>query len=153
MLNKRLQQQITNKFQRLHYIKLDQDTFQLIVFTDSSFANNKNMLLQIGYVICFVDIASKRNIIYQFFIKCKQVTRSVLAVQLYEKVYRFDIEIVIKATIKKIFRYAILLILYTNSKLFYNCLEKFNNIQEKQLIVYVMSLCQLYKQQMITERK
>ena len=45
MLNKRLQWQITNKFQRLRYITLDRDILQLVVFIDSLFANNKNMLL------------------------------------------------------------------------------------------------------------
>ena len=45
ILNKRLQWQITNKSRRLRYIKLDQDTLQLVVFTDSLFANNKNIVM------------------------------------------------------------------------------------------------------------
>ena len=55
---------MTNKSQSLHYIQLDQDTLQLVVFMDSSYANNKDMSLQIGYVICLVDDTSKANIIH-----------------------------------------------------------------------------------------
>lgn len=51
MLNQRLEWQITNKSQGLHYIKLNQDKLQLVIFTDFLFANNKNMILQINYVI------------------------------------------------------------------------------------------------------
>ena len=35
LLNKQLQWQITNKSRGLRYVKLDQDTLQLVVFTDS----------------------------------------------------------------------------------------------------------------------
>ena len=52
MLNKRLQWQITNKYQGFRYIKSNQETLQLVVFSNFLFANNKDMLLQIGYVIC-----------------------------------------------------------------------------------------------------
>ena len=42
--------------------------------------------------------------------------------------YKFDIEIVSKAIIRKIIRLAILLILYINSKFLLNCLIKLNTI-------------------------
>ena len=70
-LNKRLQLQITNKSRGLRYIKLDQNTLELVVFTNSSFANNKDMSSQIGYIICLADATNKMNIIYWFSIKCK----------------------------------------------------------------------------------
>lgn len=57
----------------------------------------------------------------------------------------FNIGIVIKGTLRKILRFAISLILYTNLKSLYNCLIKLRTIQEKQLIIDVISLYQLYK--------
>lgn len=65
LLNKRLQWQINNNSRGLRYVKLDQDTLQLVVFTDSSFANNKDMSSQIGYVICLADATNKANIIHE----------------------------------------------------------------------------------------
>lgn len=68
-------------------------------------------------------------------------------------VHGFDIGVVIKAMLKKIFGSVVLLILCTDSKSLYNCLVKSGITQEKQLIVDVISLRQSYKQQKITEGK
>jgi hypothetical protein len=54
-LNKRLQWQIDNHSRDLKYVKLDSTTLQLMIFTNSSFANNRDLFSQIDYVICFVD--------------------------------------------------------------------------------------------------
>lgn len=45
-------------------IKLDKNTYQLVVFTDFSFTNNKDILYWIRYVVYLVDITNKANIIY-----------------------------------------------------------------------------------------
>ncbi len=140
LLNKNSQWQITNKSRGLHYIKLDQNRLQLVVFTDSSFVNNKDMSLQIGYVICLADATSKANIIHWSSIKCKRVTHSVLAAELYRMAYGFDIRAVIKATLGKILGSTVLLILCTDSKSLYDCLVKLGTTQEKRLMVNVMSL-------------
>lgn len=65
----------------------------------------------------------------------------------------FVIGAVIKATLRKILGSAVLLVLYTNSKLLYNYLVKLGITQEKHLMVDVMSLHQLYKLHEITEVK
>ena len=59
--------------------------------------------------------------------------------------YEFNIKAVIKAKLKKILRSAILLVLYINLKFLYKYLYKLSIIQEKQLIVDLMNLRQLYK--------
>ena len=46
------------------YIKLDINTLRLFIFTDALFINNKNLLLQIGYILVLVDITNKANIVY-----------------------------------------------------------------------------------------
>ena len=102
LLNKRLQWQITNKSRELRYVKLDRDTLQLVVFTDSSFANNKDLSSQISYVIYLANATNKANIIHWSSIKCKRLTRIVLVAELYAIAHGFDIGAVIKATLGKI---------------------------------------------------
>jgi hypothetical protein len=50
-LNKRLDWQIKNPNRGLTFVKLDVNTLQLVAFTDASFANNKDLSSQIGYVL------------------------------------------------------------------------------------------------------
>ena len=111
------------------------------------------MSSQIGYVICLADATNKVNIIYWSLIKCKRVTHSVLAAKLYGMAYGFEIGAVIKATLGKILRSAIPLVLCTDSKFLYKCLVKLGTTQEKQLMVDVMSLRQSYERREITEVK
>ena len=65
----------------------------------------------------------------------------------------FDIGAIIKATPGKILRSAILLILWIELKSLYNYFIKLDTIQEKQLMIDVMSLCQSYEQRKITKIK
>jgi hypothetical protein len=73
-----------------------------MVFIDASFANNRDLLSQIGFVIVLTDRNQDVNILYWSSIKCKRVTRSVLASKLYALAYGFDIGAAIKLIIQKI---------------------------------------------------
>ena len=72
------------------------------MFTDSLFTNNKDLLSQIGFVIALADLTNKANIIHWSSIKCKRVTRSVLALELYAMAHRFNIRAILKSIIKKL---------------------------------------------------
>ena len=54
--------------------------------------------------------------------------------------YSFDIVIVIKLTIDKMLSITTLLILYTDSKLLFNCLVRLSTIQKKCLIIDIIYL-------------
>ena len=73
-----------------------------MVFTDASFANNADNTLQIGFVIAIADNSGSVNIVYWSSIKCKRVTRLVLAFKLYAIAYGFNYGTVLKSIIKKI---------------------------------------------------
>ena len=152
-LNKRLQWQIDNPLHRLRFVQLDIKSLKLIVFTDSSFANNQDLSSQMGFVIVLADKNNRANILHWSLIKCKRVTHSVLASELYAMTYRFDIAAAIKSTIKKILQIQLLIILCTDSKSLYDCLVKLGTTQEKRLMVDLMCLRQLYKRHKIAEIK
>jgi hypothetical protein len=50
---------------------LDMSSLSLLVFTDASFTNNKDLLLQIGFVIALTDRNQFINILHWSLIKCK----------------------------------------------------------------------------------
>ena len=121
---------------------------------DASFANNRDLLSQIGFVIILIDCNQDINILYWSLIKCKQVTRSVLASKLYVLAHGFNIAAIIRLIIQKILQSEQLpLVLYTDSKSLYNCLVKLGTTQEKRLIVDLICLCQAYKRHKIIKVK
>ena len=152
-LNKRLQWQIDNSSRGLRFVKLDKNSLKLVVFTDASFANNADNTSQISFIITLADKNNNTNIIHWSSIKCKRVTRSVLASELYGIAHSFDHGAVIKATIKNITRTSIPLILCTDSKSLYDCLVKLGTTQEKRLMVDLMCLRQSYERRIIAEIK
>ena len=82
------------------YVKLDINTLHLLMSTDALFTNNKDLLLQIGYILVLADIINKANIVYWSLIKCKRVTRSVLALELYAMAHGFNISAAIKLIVE-----------------------------------------------------
>lgn len=151
MLNKRIEWQMNNPTRGLKYVTLDKESTQLLVFTDSFFANNIDTSSQIGFIIVLVDKNKKANLIHWSSIKCKRITRSVLAAELYGIVHGFDIGVAIKLTLDMILSTTVPLILCTDSKSLYECLVKLGTTQEKRLTVDLMSLRKSYERRLITE--
>jgi hypothetical protein len=150
-LNKRLQWQLENSTRGLNYVPLDSQTLRLIVFTDASFANNKDLSSQIGYVVVLADSTNRANVIHWSSTKCKRVTRSVLASELYAMGHGFDIGATLKSSIELILKIDLPLIICTDSKSLYECLVKLGTTQEKRLMIDIMCLRQSYERREITE--
>jgi hypothetical protein len=121
-----------------------------VIFTNSSFVNNNDLSSQIDYVICLTD-ATHANIIHWFSIKCKRVTRNVLAVELFVMIHDFDVHSILKSIFIKMLIIDISLILITDSKILYDFLIRLNFTIEKRLMIDVMILRQFYERREITE--
>jgi len=153
-LNKRLAWQTENATRGLRFVPLNlaTDSLRLLVFTDSSFANNPDYSSQIGYVIVLADNKDQANILHWSSVKCKRITRSVLASELYGMAHGFDTGIAIKTTVEKILGLEKLpLAVYTDSKSLYECLVKLGTTQEKRLMVDILCLRQAYERRQIME--
>lgn len=74
----------------LRYGKAELSTAEVHVFTDTSFATNIDLSSQLGYVILLVDKSRNCSILSWSSSKCKRVTRSVLAAELYALAHGFD---------------------------------------------------------------
>ena len=106
-------------------------------------------------MIILIDGNNRANIIHWSSIKCKRITRSVLASGLYAMAHGFDTGAAIKATVEKILQLQkpLPLILCTDSKSLYHCLVKLGTTQEKRLMVDLMCLRQSYERREIAEIK
>ncbi|KIM99826.1 hypothetical protein OIDMADRAFT_66146, partial [Oidiodendron maius Zn] len=143
--------QLDNPTRGLRSIRLDIQSLKLMIFTDASFANNQELFSQIGFVILLADKRNRANILHWSSIKCKRVTRSLLASELYAMAHGLDIAPAIKSTIEATLQIRFPLILCADSKSLYDCLVKLGTTQEKRLMVDLMCLRQSYERREITE--
>jgi hypothetical protein len=163
-LNVRIQWQIDNPDRGLIFVPLKLEEAKLFIFTDGSFANNKDLSSQLGFIIVLAnehrtgeghDFEIYGNIIHWNSIKCKRVTRSVLASELYGMVNGFDNTIAISTTLQQIVRTLNLpqipVIVCSDSRSLYDCLVKLGTTNEKRLMIDIMSLRESYEKREITE--
>jgi hypothetical protein len=169
LLNKRLQWQIDNTDRGINYIPLDLATAKLFVFVDGSFANNKDLSSQIGYLIVLANETSgtvestfkfKGNLIHWSSTKSKRVTRSVLASEIYGMVGGVDMAIAISSTVNMIKRQLtqnsdlqanIQIVICTDSYSLYECLVRLGTTKEKRLMIDIMALRQSYERRELQE--
>jgi hypothetical protein len=162
-LNKRLQWQIDNIGRGLQYIPLELESARLYVFVDGSFANNKDLSSQIGFVIILGNEASQTenefrlngNLVHWSSTKSKRVTRSTLASEIYGMVAGTDIAFAISTTLKmvtdKLGVGRIPTIVCTDSYSLYECLVKLGTTKEKRLMIDIMALRQSYERRELYE--
>ena len=110
-LNSRINWQIDHKDRGLRFIPIDLATAKVMVFTDGSFANNRDLSSQIGFAIMLVNESQadnsfkiNGNLLHWSSTKCKRVTRSVLASEIYGMVAGFDIAFVLTATLETVMK-------------------------------------------------
>jgi hypothetical protein len=143
-------------------VPLDLSTAKLYVFVDASFANNKDLSSQIGYVIVLGNEAAGKgefqltgNIIHWSSTKCKRVTRAVLASELYAMAAGVDIAISISTTLAMIAHRLKLsnipTILCTDSFSLYECIVKLGTTKEKRLMIDIMAIRQSYERRELSE--
>ncbi|KAK1989923.1 hypothetical protein LX36DRAFT_695501 [Colletotrichum falcatum] len=147
---------------RLRFQPLDLTTAKLYVFVDGLFANNSDLTSQLGFIVILANEQSNNNepteqtpgdtgsftvngnIVHFSSTKCKRVTRSVLASEIYAMVAGADIAYVISTTLAMItdrLGYPrILTVIYTDLYSLYECLVKLSTTKEKRLMINIMAL-------------
>ena len=167
-LNTRLQWQMDNLDRGLRYIPVDLRTAKLMVFVDGSFANNRDLSSQLGFLLTLVNevvngdnngekekFTARGNILHWSSTKCKRVTRSTLASEVYGMMGGFDYGVTITSTLKQITErlkmQKIPLILCTDSYSLYECIVRMGTTKEKRLMIDIMALRESYERREITE--
>ena len=140
---------------------IDFKSAKLLVFIDSLFANNSNLISQISFIVVLVNkqiiedrmLALKGNLLHQLSTKCRRVTRSVLVSKIYVIVTGFDLSYMLLITLrivtKELNLLVIPLILYIDSFSLYKYFVKLGTTLKKRLIIDILVLQQLYEYQEI----
>jgi hypothetical protein len=118
---------------------------------DSSFANNKDHSSQIGYVIALADSSNNCNLLHWSSVKCRRITRSVIASELYAMGHGFDCACVLKHTLDNMLNVAVPIVIYIDSFSLYECLVKLGTTNEKRLMIDLMAIRQAYERREIAE--
>jgi hypothetical protein len=162
-LNTRIQWQIDNPARGLRFVPINLEEAKLYIFTDGSFANNKDLTSQLGFVIVLAnetrcndsEFELTGNIIHWNSSKCKRVTRSVLASELYGMMNGFDAGVALCTTLKQITDALDLpripMIICADSRSLYECIIKLGSTLEKRLMIDIMSLRESYERREIAE--
>jgi hypothetical protein len=129
---------------------------------NASFANNPDLSSQMGYVIVLGNERATEeffeftgNIIHWSSVKCKRITRSVLASEVYAMAEGVNIAVAIGIIINKIVAKlgapSVFIVVCTNFLFFYECLVKLGTIKEKRLIIDIMAIRQAYERQKVRD--
>ena len=161
-LNRRIKWQMTNLDRGLTFLPLDLQTAKLFVFVDGSFANNQDLTSQLGFAIILAnevasdgDFTITGNMVHYSSTKCRRVTRSVLASEIYGMVAGVDMAYALSTTLKMIADHLhyppIPTVVCTDSYSLYECLVKLGTTKEKRLIIDIMALRQSYEHRKLCE--
>ncbi|KAK2002139.1 hypothetical protein LX36DRAFT_652632, partial [Colletotrichum falcatum] len=138
----------------LRFLPLNLETVKLFVFVDGSFANNADLTSQLGFIVILANEESNNHITTGS-TKCKRVTRSVLASEIYAMVAGVDIAYAIRTTLALITERlaipSIPTVICTDSYSLYECLVKLGTTKEKRLMIDIMALRQSYERREIHE--
>lgn len=134
----------------LTFVKLDRNSLRLLLFTDAAFANNSDLCSQMGYILLLADASNKCNIVHYGSLRCRRVTRSVMAAELLSLVYGFDSAYIVKHTLDSCLKEKIPLHVYTDSRTVFNTIAKTSSTLEKRLQIDAHSLRQSHKNGEIT---
>ena len=136
---------------------LDMQTAKVFLFVDGSFTNNKDLSSQIGFVVVIANEKKEGdgtfkicgNLLHWSSTKCKRVTHSVLASEIYAMVAGMDIGYVLAKTIQSVLEQLNLpplpLIICTDSFSLYECIVKLGTTLEKRLMIDIMALRESYE--------
>jgi hypothetical protein len=134
----------------LDFVPLNLERLHLAVFVDASFANNRDLTSQLGFVITLAD-GDHDNIVHWGSVKSRRVTRSALAAELYAMAHGFDVAAAMKESLTYTFDRQLPLKTYTDSRSLFDALVTLNNTAEKRLLIDLQLLRQAYERREITE--
>lgn len=124
----------------LKFVALDKESIRIVLFTDASFGNKRDLSSQMGFLIVIVDRADNANILHYGSQKCRRVTRSVMAAEVLALVHGFDNDYVVKHTLCELLGKELPIDVFVDSQTTFNCVGKNAATLEKRPQIDVSAL-------------
>lgn len=119
----------------LTYCGLDKSTTRLQVYTDASYATNKNLPSQLGTLVLLCNALEGAHEIYYCSMKSKRVVWSVMRAETYVFMDGFDITYSVARDFEVILNKSLFLYLYTDSKRLFDAITRGRRKTGRRLVV------------------
>lgn len=128
----------------LNFVPLELETCRLVLFTDASFANARDLKSQLGFLLLMADANDNANIVHFGSSRCQRVTRSVLASEIHSLVLGFDVAYVVQHMLNEIIGRKLKIEAYVDSRSTFDIVAKQGKTVEKRLQIDIHCLKQSY---------
>lgn len=136
----------------IRHRRLDHKTLRIQVYSDSSFANNRDSTSQMGYIILLADAHNKCNIVQYRSFKSKRITRSVIGAEVYAFTEAFDAAFIPKHDLEQVLgRRVPILAMLTDSKGLFDVITKHSMTSERRLMIDLLAARQAYARMEISD--
>lgn len=115
--------------------KHDRELLRLIAFADGAFANNPELISQLGYLIVLADAHDHYNVLSYRYFKSRRVTHSVLGAEVIAFAEAFDAAFVLKIDLENFLGRHVPLTMPTDSRSLFDVINKNSTTTERRLII------------------
>lgn len=133
------------KPRELIFPALDLKTSEIRVYADASWANNRDLSSQLGFIVFLVDGSGKCALINWQSKKSRRVTRSTMAAEIFAMCSGFDSGFAFKDLVEEILGQDVPLVLFTDSKTAWDTVTSLNSTTEKRLLIDLFGLREAYR--------
>lgn len=123
---------------------LDLSTMRMVIFCDSSFANNFDSSTQLGFVILLTDRTRRVNWLHYSSYKSKRIVRSVLGGETYAFADGFDFGFTLRHDLQRITGRKIPITMLTDSQSLFNVIVKASSTTERRLMIDIRATREAY---------
>eukprot|EP00168_Porphyra_purpurea_P020863 TRINITY_DN895_c0_g1_i6.p1 TRINITY_DN895_c0_g1~~TRINITY_DN895_c0_g1_i6.p1 ORF type:complete len:1091 (+),score=259.84 TRINITY_DN895_c0_g1_i6:1132-4404(+) len=148
--NKLVRRAKDGRDQALRYLPLDTNTLQMRTYADASFAGNRDLSSQVGYVVLLCDASGRSHVLAYSSRKCKRVVRSAMAGEVYALTAAMDEAFVLRYDLETLYRRHIPLTIYTDSKQSFDVITRSTHPTEKRLLIDIAGLRESYTRREIS---
>lgn len=126
------------------------DTLRIRAYADASFAGNKDLSSQVGFVILLCDASDHSHVLSYGSRESKRAVRSAMAGEMYALTAALDEAFIVRYDLEELYHRHIPLSLFTDSKQAFDVITCATHPTEKRLLIGVAGLRESYNRREVS---